>query len=346
MTRREYALTVATLLSRGFAFGRQQPAPSGQTDTDSSVIRVDVDLVNILFTVRKKHGNALVPNLAKDDFNLFEEGKEQKISRFTRETDLPLTLGLLVDISASQMNLIEIERRAASAFFASVIRPKDEAFLIAFGKDTELLQDLTSSTKALRSALNELKGDAVGGPMMSGGSSIPNTNPGPIPTGNRPKGTLLFDAVYLAANEKLKSEVGRKALVLITDGEDQGSYYKREQAIEAAQRADTIIYSIYYVDPWFYRQAGMFGFGGGGESDLRKMSDQTGGRVFTVDKNHTLEDVFREIQDEMRNQYSIGYTPSNPARDGRFRRIEIRVRDKEDIVQARKGYYATRNESA
>ncbi len=138
------------------------------------------------------------------------------------------------------------------------------------------------------------------------------TNPGPVPQSGTPKGTLLFDAVCLASNEKLKSEVGRKALVLITDGEDQGSYYTRDQAIESAQRANAMIYSIYYVDPWFYRQYGSFGgFGhGGGESDLRKMSDQTGGHVFTVDKHHTLQDVFKEIQDEMRNQYAIGYRPA------------------------------------
>ncbi|MGA8594081.1 MAG: VWA domain-containing protein [Bryobacteraceae bacterium] len=345
MTRREYGMLLAALLGRGMSLGRAQPPPESDQDSSSpsTVIRVDVDLVNILFTVRKKKGGALVPNLAKDDFNLYEDGKEQTISRFTRESDLPLTLGLLVDVSASQVNLIEIERQAASAFFADVIRPKDEAFLIAFGRDTELLQDLTGSPRALKAALRELRGDVTGGP--GGGPRGPvATTPGTVPDMGPPKGTLLFDAVYLAANEKLKAEVGRKAVILITDGEDQGSYYKRDQAIEAAQRADTIIYSIYYVDRAFYWSAGM-GVGGG-ESDLRKMSDQTGGRVFVVDKNHTLQDVFKEIQDEMRNQYVIAYKPNNPVRDGKFRKIDIRVRDKDDLVQARKGYYATRNDAA
>jgi VWFA-related protein len=339
MTCREYALTLAALLGRGVAAARQQPPPSEQTP-DSSVIRVDVDLVNILFTVRKKHGGGLVPNLNQQDFSLFEDGKQQKITRFTRESDLPLTLGLLVDVSASQVNLIEIERDAASAFFSSVIRPKDEAFLISFGRETELLQDLTGSARILHAALRQLQGD-ISGALVSN-APIPNT--GPIPQIGRPKGTLLFDAVYLAANEKLKSEVGRKAIVLITDGEDQGSFYKRDQAIEAAQRADTIIYSIYYVDPGFYGRYGGFGYGGG-ESDLKKMSEQTGGRVFTVDRKHTLQDVFKELQDEMRNQYAIGYTPSNGTRDGKFRRIEIKVADKDDVVQARRGYYATRNDA-
>jgi len=324
---------------------RQQPDQGGQApgEESSPVIRVDVDLVNILFTVHKKHGGELVPNLTKDDFTIFEDGKQQTIEHFSRDTDLPLTLGLLVDVSASQMNLIEIERDAASAFFGSVIRPKDEAFLITFGKDTELLQDYTSSPRLLRAALRQMRGDEVGGPMM-GRSPLPNTNPGPIPTSGNPKGTLLYDAIYLAANEKLKPEVGRKALVLITDGEDQGSYYSRNQATETAQRANTIIYSIYYVDPWFYRQYG--GFGGGDESGLRKMSDETGGRVFTVNKRRTLQDVFKEIQDEMRSQYSISYRSTKPVRDGSFRKIEIKAADKENVVQARKGYYATLNDAS
>lgn len=344
MTRRECGLLLAGLVShRALPAYGQAPSQNDQNPGDNStVIRVDVDLVNILFTVRKKKGGALVPNLEKADFKLFEDGKEQTISRFTRETDLPLTLGLLIDISASQVNLIEIERQAASEFFSDVIRPKDEAFLISFGKDTELIQDLTDSPRVLKAALRGLQGDTSGGPAMQRGPVA--TTPGTIPDIGPPKGTLLYDAVYLAANEKLKSEVGRKAMVLITDGEDQGSYYKRDQAIESAQRANAIIYSIYYVDHSFYWAAGM-GFGGG-EGDLRKMSDQTGGRVFVVDKNHTLKDVFKEIQDEMRNQYAIGYTPSNTARNGEFRKIEIKVHDKDDLVQARRGYYATRNDAA
>ena len=146
----------------------------------------------------------------------------------------------------------------------------------------------------------------------------------------------------MAANEKLKSEVGRKAIILITDGEDQGSYYKIHDAIEAAQKADTIIYSIYYVDHGFYMQAGMMG--GGGKRDLDKMSEETGGHVFTVSKKHPLSEVFKEIQDELRNQYAIGYEPTNAVRDGSFRHLEIKVDNPDDRVQARNGYYATPSE--
>src|SRR4051794_31823961 len=179
-------------------------------------IRVDVDLVNILFTVKTKKGGALVPNLEKNNFTIREDGAPQSIQRFSRENDLPLTLGLLIDISASQERLIDIERQAAAEFFSSVIRKKDEAFLISFGKDTDLLQDFTNSPRQLTAAMNDLRGDTQD-PRI-GNSPVP-VNTGPIPQSGAAKGTLLFDAVYLASNEKLKNEVGRKALILITDGE-------------------------------------------------------------------------------------------------------------------------------
>jgi VWFA-related protein len=296
---------------------------------------VNVELVNILFTVKTKKGQ-LVPNLDKDQFQVFEDGKPQTIQRFSRETDLPLTLGLLIDVSASQGQLIDIERQAASQFFSSVVRPKDEAFVISFGKDTELLQDYTNSPRLLTASLRDLRGDA-NLPMISRGP-IPNVNTGPIGDPN-PKGTLLYDAVYLASTEKLKSEVGRKALILITDGEDQGSTYDRRAAIEAAQKSDAIIYSIYYVDKDFYRSMGAMG--GGDEGTLKKMSEETGGHVFTVSRKHPLTEVFQQIQDELRNQYSIGYSSTNAKRDGTFRHIEIKVKKPEYRVQARSGYYAT-----
>lgn len=313
-----------------------QQAAAPPLDGQDATIRVNVELVNILFTVRAKKGGQLIPNLEKSDFQISEDGKEQTIQRFSRETDLPLTLGLLIDISASQERLIDIERQAAAQFFSSVIRKKDEAFLISFGKTTDLLQDYTSSARQLSAALDDLRGD--GQTVMSGGP-IPNT--GPVPTMGAPKGTLLFDAVYLAANEKLKAEVGRKAMILITDGEDQGSTYDRRAAIEAAQKADAIIYSIYYVDRAFYARGGFMIGGGGGEADLRKMSEETGGHVFTVSSKHPLSEIFQQIQDELRNQYSIGYESTNPKRDGSFRKIEIKVDNPDDRVQARNGYYAT-----
>ena len=339
---RPFTCLSAAILLAGIALARQFTPEQSTPEPQEPTLKVNVDLVNLLFTVKTKKGGQLVPNLEQNNFKIYEDGKEQKILHFSRETDLPLTLGLLIDISASQERLIDIEKQAASAFFSSVIRKKDEAFLISFGKDTELLQDYTSSPRALSAALQDLRGD--GQTPMIGRGPIPNVNTGPVPQIGNAKGTLLFDAIYLASNEKLKSEVGRKAMILITDGDDQGSTYDRRSAIEAAQRADSIIYSIYYVDREFYMRYGM-GFGGGGEGDLRRMSDETGGHVFTVDKKHPLDEVFKEIQDEMRNQYSIAYEPSNPTRDGSFRHIEIKVDNPDYRVQARNGYYATPNDA-
>ncbi|MFL6448857.1 MAG: VWA domain-containing protein [Bryobacteraceae bacterium] len=332
--------TIAVLVFAGPSFGQSgaEPPKSTGQDAQDTTIRVDVDLVNILFTVKAKKGGQLIPNLEKNNFSISEDGKPQIIQRFSRETDLPLTLGLLIDISASQERLIDTERQAAAAFFSNVLRKKDEAFLISFGKSTELLQDFTSSAKQLTSAMQDLRGDGQS-PMM-GGNPVP-VNTGPIPTIGAPKGTLLYDAVYLASDEKLKTEVGRKALILITDGEDQGSTYNIKKAIEQAQRADAIIYSIYYVDRAFYSRGMMSFGGGGGEGELRKMSEETGGKVFTVSSKHPLSEVFEQIQEELRNQYSIGYSSTNPKRDGSFRRIEIKTDNPEYRVQARNGYYAT-----
>ncbi len=299
---------------------------------DLPSIKVDVDLVNILTSVRDKKG-ALIPTLQKEDFTILEDGKAQPIKYFTKETDLPLTIGLLVDVSGSQRNLIDIERSAASQFFRDVLRKKDLAFLISFGEETELLQDYTGSPRLLTEGLGELR-------VSSGVSGL---HPGPVPTIGSPRGTVLYDAIYLAANDKLKGEVGRKVIVVITDGVDQGSRLSRNQAIEAAQKSDAVIYSIDYSDPGAY---GPFGFGGGGgEGELRKMSDETGGRVYKVDRKHTLDQVFKELQDEMRSQYSIAYTPTNDVKDGGYRHLEVRVANKDLKAQARKGYYAIKPET-
>jgi VWFA-related protein len=298
---------------------------------EEKVLKVEVDVVSLFFTVREKKG-ALVGNLNKEDFTISEDGKPQTIKYFTRENDLPLTIGLLVDVSGSQANLIEVEKHAASQFFARVLRPKDMAFLISFGSDAELLQDYTNSTKLLRAGLDGLKVNSdVGG--ISG-------NSGPVPTASRPHGTILYDTVYLASHDQLAGQVGRKALVLITDGVDQGSRYKIEQAIEQAQKADAIIYSIYYMDNRAY--GGHMSFGGGGEGYLKKMSEETGGRVMKVDNKNSLENIFDQISQELRSQYSIGYTPTNASSNGGFRRVEVHVpqREKELKVQVRKGYYA------
>jgi len=303
--------------------------PAQQPASEPPTFKADVNVVNVLCTVRNKQ-NGLVGSLEKRDFTIFEDGKQQEITDFTRETDVPLTIALLVDVSESQERLIDTERRAAYEFFSKVLRKKDEAFLISFGAEAELLQDSTNSPRLLQDGLNQLHLSVpVGG-----------LHPGPVPTMHNQAGTILYDAVYLAADEKLKGDVGRKAIVVITDGVDTGSKKTREQGIEAAQRADSIIYSIFYQDIAAY---GPFGGGGGGEAELRRMSTDTGGRVFKVDRHYTLDDVFRDLQEEMRSQYSISYTSTNTKRDGSFRKLDVRVANKDFKVQARKGYYAPEN---
>jgi VWFA-related protein len=292
-------------------------------------IKVDVDVVNLYCAVRTKQ-NSLISTLEKGDFTLAEDGTLQTIKYFTRETDLPLTIGLLVDVSNSQRNLIEIERRAANSFFSSVLKKKDVAFLISFGADSDLLQDITGSPRVLQDGLNRMK--------LNGGFS--GINSGPVPTMSHARGTVLYDAVFSASSEILAKEVGRKAIVLITDGEDEGSTLTMKAAIEAAQKADAIIYGILYVDRQFY---GGFGGGYSGESVLKQMSEETGGRLFQVDRKNTLDSIFEQIQQEMRTQYAIGYTPTNGKKDGSYRKIDLHTANKDLKVQVRKGYYALPN---
>ncbi len=292
-------------------------------------ISVEVAVVNVVCSVRDGRG-ALVTGLSREDFSIVEEGKPQQIRYFSRDTDLPLTIGLLVDVSNSQRALLAEEKRTAEQFLAKVLRPQDLAFLISFGAEAELLQDSTASVALLRRGLDQLRLSTDGGAISPTGT--------PLPTVYQPRGTVLYDAVYLAATEKLRHEVGRKAIVLITDGVDQGSRLKLADAIEAAHKADAVIYSVYAFDPSAYARGGLVYTPG--DSDLKRMSEQTGGRLFRVSRKEPLESIFRQIQEEMRSQYSLGYVSSNPQRDNTFRRLEVRVRQKGYKVQARKGYYA------
>lgn len=308
--------------------GQARPA---EPPPDDQVIRVDVNLVNLFFSVRDRRGG-YVSSLGKEDFTVLEDGKPQEVRYFSRETGQPLTLGLLVDASRSQEALIEQERSASSRFFQRVLREKDMAFLISFGVDAELLQDLTGSPALLAKGLERLRLNA----SVSGLS--PTGSPVPAPGG--PRGTILYDAVWLASREKLRGEVGRKSLIVITDGVDVGSRVKVEGAIEEAQRADTIVYVILFEDPRYTS----WQYGGvSGEGAMRRLAGETGGRIFRVSRRESLEDIYDTIQAELRSQYSVAYAPSNQARDGSFRRIEVKTKDRNYRVQVRRGYYAPKD---
>jgi VWFA-related protein len=299
-------------------------------DQSVETLKVNVEVVQLFFNVKDKHG-ALIPNLNKDNFDLLEDGKGQVIKYFKAESDLPLTLGILIDTSYSQLRVLEMEKEVGGSFLENTLHPKDEAFVIAFGTDIELLQDFTSSISRLKRALNETKMNSAA-VSCSGGPMGPQ---GPIPCSSTgPRGTALYDAVYLASHDELSHEVGRKAMILLTDGEDQGSKLKIRDAIEAAQKADAICYVLLIAD-----HGVTLGFG---DSEMRKLTLETGGRVIEVgNKIEKLRQAFDQISQELRSQYNIGYVPTNTVRDGSFRKVEIKPKQHDYKIQARSGYYAT-----
>ena len=301
-----------------------------QNDEQSmETLKVRVNVVQLFFNVKDKKG-ALIPNQTKNDFELLEDGKPQTIKYFTAESNLPLTLGILIDSSGSQMRVLEMEKEVGGAFLNDILRDKDEAFVIAFDVNVDLLQDFTNDVRRLKAALNKAKINTGGG----SGGGIPGLGGGPIPTSN-PRGTLLYDAVYLAAHDELSHEVGRKAMILLTDGEDQGSQLHVRDAIEAAQKSDSICYVLLIADRGFYG-----GFGYSGDSEMKKLASETGGRVIEVgNKFDKLKEAFDQIARELRSQYNVGYTPTNSKQDGSFRKIELRSKQGYKI-QTRTGYYA------
>ena len=307
----------------------QQGKPSGdQKDQDVQTFKVNVNVVNLFFNVKDGRG-ALIPGLAKDDFQVFEDGKPQTIKYFTAETDQPLTLGILLDTSASQERVLPMEKEVGADFLREVLRPKDLAFLISFDVNVDLLRDFTNQPRDIARSMGDARINTGGG-----GGGIPGLGGGPVPISN-PRGTLLYDAIYLASDEKLAKEVGRKAMIILTDGEDQGSKMKIKDAVEAAQKADSIVYVLLIADRGFYG-----GLGYSGDRQMKELAQETGGRVIDVGKNEKkLKEAFDQIAQELRTQYSVGYTPTNNKKDGTFRKVEIRP--KQGLkVQARTGYYA------
>ncbi len=309
----------------------QQPADSQQPE---QTVKVNVNVVQLFFNVKDKHGS-LVPNLTKDDFSIAEDGAPQTIKYFTPETNLPLTLGILIDSSGSQIRVLDMEKEVGGAFLKQIITDKDEAFVIDFNVDSNLVQDFTRDTRRLQSALNSVK-------INTGFSTgpIPGAGGGPVPTAQQ-AGTVLYDAVYLSAHDMLAKEVGRKAMILLTDGQDEGSKTKIQDAIEAAQKADAIVYVLLCVDRGLYASQGGFY---SGESDMRKLTEKSGGRVINVgNKFDKLREAFDQIAAELRSQYDIGYTPTNTKLDGGYRKLEIKSKQNYKI-QARAGYYAGRKD--
>jgi VWFA-related protein len=357
--------------------GQQSPAgqpqlqrpqtPQGQQPTFTSKVKV----VEVPATVRDKH-KQIVRNLTKDDFTLEEDGRPQVISYFSEDTNLPLTLGLLVDTSQSQRRVLEDERHASFVFLQQMLHDKNMAFVIHFDFQVELLQDLTNDRNKLESALDSLQigqrsdnssgnsggqGGSGGGnsggswPGGSGGGWGGHHHGGGGGGGYSGGGTQLYDAVFLASDDLMKKQQGRKAIIVLSDGVDHGSKVSLDHAIETAQRADTMVYSILFKDE--DQQGGFGGFGGmgrhggrypqeqrpDGKKILERISKETGGRLFEVSKKEPVDQIYTQIADELRYQYELGYTPDRVDLSG-YHKIQLTTKKKDLEVQARDGYYA------
>ena len=361
-----------------------QDAPAGTANGQGvTTMAVDVKVVTLPVTVRDKKGQ-IVRNLTKDDFVLQEDGRPQVIKYFTQDTNLPLTLGLLVDTSLSQRNVLDQERNASKVFLDQMLTDaKDQAFLIHFDREVELLQDLTSSRDQLEAALQLLNAPQLerngGGPSNPQSSdpqsSDPQSSPGSQPRMSHGGGTLLYDAIFLASNELMKKQQGRKALIVLSDGDDRGSRESLQSAIEAAQRADTVVYSILFADKnqnnglggpgrshigfpgGSFPGGGWPGGGGGGRGggrspqeprvDGKKILDQisreTGGRLYEVSKKQAIDQIYDSIAEELRTQYNLGYTPDNSSIETGYHKISLVAKQKDLVVQTRDGYYAEQN---
>ena len=344
----------------------------------ATTIAVDIKVVTLPVTVRDKHGK-IIRDLTKDDFTLQEDGRPQTIRYFSQDSNLPLTMGLLVDTSRSQANVLDAERNASRSFLDQMlVQPTDKAFLIHFDREVELLQDLTPSREKLQAALELLKT-----PSGRERSNDPNDSDDSRSGSNHRGGTQLYDAVYLASNELMKKQQGRKALIILTDGVDRGSKTYLESAIESAQRADTVIYSIYFAEPrreesnerqgrhsgvgrgggWPGGGGGWPGGGGGhpggggrggggqrhpeesrtdGKKILQRISKETGGRFFEVSKKESVGEIYTSIVEELRTQYSMGYTPDKESASTGYHHIQLAVKKNDLTVQTREGYYADR----
>ncbi|GAC1616770.1 MAG: hypothetical protein PVS2B2_00600 [Candidatus Acidiferrum sp.] len=293
----------------------QNPSPQGPT------LKSQVNLVNLFVTVRDKKKN-IVTDLKQTDFKIAEDGQDQKIAFFNKEVSLPVTLGLLLDTSGSEQDMLSAIQDGGSRFINRVLRKGDEAMVMSFASDVDLMSDFTDDKGQLDRAIHKTRIAIPDQGMRAG-------NPGPV--GSRHvTGTALYDAIYLACSEKLTSEAGRKALVIVTDADDQGSKVRIEEAIEAAQRTDTVIHILLVIDPR----------SGGNAGAAHHLADETGGRVISVNSDKKMEEAYDQISEELRSQYTLGYYPSNATHDGKFRKIKVEMVNHDLRVLARKGYYA------
>ena len=282
-------------------------------------IRVQVNVVNLFATVRDKHSKQIVSDLEQSDFKVNEDGAEQKIAFFSRDSKLPITLGLLIDTSGSEQNTLGAEQDAAARFLARVMRKGDLSMVISFDTDSDLLADFTDDQSTLDRAIRRAR---INAPSAQG------------PLGGDIPGTVFYDAVYLACHDKLADEAGRKALIILTDAQDEGSRLSIQDAIEAAQRTDTVVHILLIGDSFHFNV---------NESAARKLTDETGGRTIVVSSEKKLEQAFDQISEELRTQYALGYYSTNTSHDGSYRKVKVDTTRKDLDVLTRRGYYAPKD---
>ncbi len=351
--RRILILTfLAVAASAGLAIGIPQvdandgPVTRGAVPTptppEDEVIKVDTDVVNVLFTAQDR-SRRLLTDLKQSDVRLLENGQQQEITAFSRQVDLPLSLAILIDTSVSQERTLPEEKAAAISFLESVVRPsKDEVSVVSFTGESTLEQGMTNNIVKLRRAIERVQfvppSGYIGGGVVTNGGRVPGTPPISGDNQSVAGSTAIWDAIWVTSDEVLgpAPERTRRAIILITDGDNTSGRKKLDDAVDAALRAEAIIYSVGIGDNFY---------SGVNKSALNKVSERTGGRAYFPRDERELRDAFRQIQEEMRSQYLIAYEPSDQKRDGSYRTIEIEltnpqlIRDKIKLTH-RQGYFA------
>jgi len=362
-----FAIVLGLFFCAAIAFPQTAAPDAAKPTAPATTLSVNVKVVTLPVSVRDKKGQ-IVANLTKDDFTLLEDNRPQTIKYFNLDTNLPLTLGLLVDTSMSMRNAFDQEKTASKTFLNQMLtKPEDKAFLIHFDREVELLQDLTPSKDKLSAALEDL------GPTQQQYQTTSDSDPGQQRM--RHGGTQLYDAIYLASDELMKKQQGRKAIVVLSDGQDRGSKETLNSAIESAQRANTVVYTIYFQGEQqhdYENHGGGYGrphigMGGGGypgggypggypggrggqrpsqephvdgKKIMIQIAEETGGRMYEAKKKENFDQIYASIAEELRSQYMLGYTPDKSSADDSYHKITLTANKKDLYVQTRDGYYA------
>lgn len=300
---------------------KKKPGQSREIPQIGGTKKINVNLVRLYVTVRDKHG-AIVPNLEQKDFHVFEDGKEQKISFFSKDMNDPITLAMMIDTSGSEQELLSAEKQTASRFLRDILKKDDLATVISFDTTVNMLADFTDDQDTLQKAIDKAE---INAPVALGPSSTP------LP------GTVLYDAINQVCADKLPTETGRKALIILTDAEDEGSTSTLKSAIYAAQQANAVIHVLLIADTGgFFMRGAMYS----GGSVAHDMAYQTGGRVISVRNDNDLDKAFNQISQELRSQYIVAYYPTDTSANGGFRKIKVDTEQKDLKVLTRAGYYA------